>query len=403
MLVAGLVLVIGLVCIAQFFTSTAMRILASDTRSLMAQIATQEIETIRGLQYQDIGTVGGQPPGQLLPLETKVVEGRTFQIVREVTYIEDSSYSGPYPANYRRVTVTVSQVNNSALAPVIMTTNIAGGAKGGTLDITVTDLSGAGIPGAHLTITDDVLVPHVLINASAIRTDDTGHLQVPGLTADPNGGYYVSASLSGYNSAALKQGVVVANGTPFEVVQLIMDKLATMNIHVADQNGTPLSGVALTVTGYQSVSPWTFSQTVTTDGSGTAVLQNIRYSTSLEPYFIQLVTPHNPPLQLPTGVDPPTIDSSFLPLPAGEIPVLLDPGETQDVNLVISTGPVVSALSPTSGTPSWRHQRHHHRRQLHRGDGGHVRRHQCHQLHGQLQHPDHGHRRRRARARWTSP
>ena len=349
-LVAGVVLVIGLIMIAQFFTMTASRILASDTRSLMAQLATQQIETIRGLQYQDIGTVGGQPPGQLLAAEDIVMEGRTFHVTRDVTYFEDSSYSGPYPANYRRVTVSVSQVNNSALAPVVMTTNIAGGAKGGTLDITVTDLSGEGIPGAHLTISDTVLSPDVLINAPAIHTDSSGHLQIPGLTVDPNGGYFVSAALSGYNSAALQNGVVVANGTPFTVVQLIMDRLATMNIHLTDQNGNALPGIALTVTGYLSVSPWNFSQTVTTDSGGNATLPNIRYSTSLEPYFIQLVTSHNPPLSLPTGVTAPSVDASFLPLAAGVIPVILDPGETQNVQLVVSTGPAVTSLNPTGGS-----------------------------------------------------
>jgi hypothetical protein len=231
-----------------------------------------------------------------------------------------------------------------------MTTNIAGGAKGGTLDITVTDLTGEGIPGAHLTISDNLLTPNVLINAPAIHTDDTGHLQVPGLTVDPSGGYFVSASLSGYNSAALENGVVVANGTPFTVVQLIMDRLATMNIHVTDQNGNALPGIALKVTGYLSVSPWAFNQTVTTDGSGDATLEDIRYSTSLEPYFIQLITSHNPPLSLPTGVIAPSVDASFLPLASGVIPVILNPGQTQDVNLVISTGPVVTGLNPTSGT-----------------------------------------------------
>ena len=364
-MVAGLVMVVGLVFIAQLFTSSAMRILTSDTRSLMDQVATQQIETIRGMQYQDVGTVGGQPAGVLPASETKTVQGKPFLIVREVTYIQDSSYSGPFPANYRRATVKVYLATNSttdplvgtthvssALGAVVMNTNVAGGALGGTLDITVSDLSGDGVPAAQLSITDNVLVPNVLINASAIRTDDNGELMVPGLTPDPGGGYNVQATKSGYNAAALKQNVVVVNGTPFTVVQLIIDKLATMNIHVTDQNGVPLSSVALNVTGYQSVSPWTFSQTVTTDASGTAVLQNIRYSTSLEPYFIQLVTPHNPPLRLPTGVDPPTVDSSFLPLPSGKIPVLLNPDQTQDVTLVISSGPVVTALSPASGTPA---------------------------------------------------
>ena len=40
-LIAGLVMVIGLIFIAQLFTSSAARILTSDTRSLMDQVATQ--------------------------------------------------------------------------------------------------------------------------------------------------------------------------------------------------------------------------------------------------------------------------------------------------------------------------------------------------------------------------
>jgi hypothetical protein len=235
-LVAGLVLVVGLIFIAQLFTSSASRVLASDTRSLMHQIATQEIETIRAMQYVDVGTIGGQPVGALWPIgesaakTPRVVQGRSFLIVREVTYIQDSSYSGPFPANYRRATVKVylatssatdpmvgSTHVSSALSPVEMSTNVAGGALGGTLDITVSALSGTGVPAAQLTITDTVLVPNVLINASAIRTDNDGKLMVPGLTPDPGGGYNVQATKDGYNPAALKQNVVVVNGTPFTV------------------------------------------------------------------------------------------------------------------------------------------------------------------------------------------
>ena len=94
-----------------------MRVLASDTRSLMAQMATEEIETIRGLQYQDVGTVGGHPAGQLAAVETVTVEGRNFQIQRDVTYFEDASYSGPYPANYRRVTITVTPLGHQRPRP----------------------------------------------------------------------------------------------------------------------------------------------------------------------------------------------------------------------------------------------------------------------------------------------
>jgi type II secretory pathway pseudopilin PulG len=362
-LVAGIVMVVGFIFIAQMFTSSAARILTSDTRSLMSQVATQQIEKIRGMQYQDVGTVGGQPSGLLPDSEIITSQGRDFLIVREVTYITDSSYSGPFPANYRRATVKVYLTTSLSSDPVVadthvsrvvdavvMNTNVAGGALGGTLDIAVTDLSGEGVPNAQLVITDNLLSPHVLINAAAIRTDADGKLMVPGLTPDPNGGYNVRASKSGYNSAELKQTLVVNNGTPYSNAPLTIDRLATLRIHLTDQAGTPLSGVALKVTGYQTVSPWTFTQNVTTDASGLAVLSDIRYSTSKEPYFIELVTPQNPPLRLPTGVEPPGISDDFIPLPAGKIPVLLAPGETQDVSLVLSSGPAVTSVTPNQGT-----------------------------------------------------
>ena len=348
-LVAGLVLTIGLVFIAHFFTATALRVLASDTRSLMAQIATEEIETIRGLQYQDVGTVGGSPAGQLAAVETIIRDGRSFEIQRDVTFFTDDSYSGPFPANYRRVTVSVTPVNTSGMAPVVMSTNIAGGAKGGTLDITVTDLAGQGLSGVHLVVWDDLLNPDVLYDAPSIRTDSSGHLQLPGLTEDDEAGYFVSAAYDGYNPAALENGLVLETGET-TVVQLIMDRLSTMNIHLTDQFGTPLANIPLRVTGYMSVSPWDYDETVTTDSNGDVTLEDIRYSTSIEPYFIELVTPHNPPLQLPDGVATPSIDADFLPLPDGKIPVILDPGQTQTVSLVVSTGPVVTSVSPTSGT-----------------------------------------------------
>jgi hypothetical protein len=333
-LVAGLVLVVGLIFIAQFFLSASMRILESDTRSLMHQVATEEIERIRAMQYQDVGTVGGQPAGAIVPVQTKVLAGRSFRIVREVTYIQDPSYAGAYPANYRRATITVSLSAGSGLAPLEMSTNVAGGALGGTLDITVSDLSGTPVPDVQLSIIDNVLSPHVLINSSAIRTGTDGKIMVPGLTPDSGGGYNVQATKSGYNPAELKQTVVVVKGTPFTVVQLIVDRVATMNLHVTDPLGVPRPGVLLTITGYKSVSPFTFTQTVTTDADGTAVLQNIRYSTTLEPYFVQRVSPSSPALQLPTGATMPEVDNKFLPLPSWKIPVLLDPGETQDVYLV---------------------------------------------------------------------
>ena len=140
-MVAGLVLIIGLIAISQFFSSAMARVMDSKTRSILHQVASEEIEKVRALKYADVGLRNSMPGGQLLAHE--VVSnvngtGITVSIDREVTFVQDSSYSGPYPANYRRATVSVS-TDSSRLGPVVVSTNVAGGAAGGALDVTVRD------------------------------------------------------------------------------------------------------------------------------------------------------------------------------------------------------------------------------------------------------------------------
>ncbi|MCZ7663910.1 MAG: carboxypeptidase regulatory-like domain-containing protein [Thermoleophilia bacterium] len=311
-LVSAFVLVIGLIFIAQFFSSAVGRVLDSDTRSLLHQVASEEIESIRALPYEDVGTVGGQPAGVLLPSEQRTVNSIDLDITREVIYIQDDSYSGPYPANYRRVTVRVGVHGDSRLAPVELTSNIAGGADGGTLDITVTDIQGNPVADARIVVTNTHLVPNVNIDSSAIRTDSQGHLLIPGLTPDATPAYVVTASKSGYNSDWTEPAVVVQDGLPYTVVQLIIDRLSTLLIHVVDGDGAAVAGVSLSVTG-----PRSYNETVQTDGTGTVTLADIGYSTSLDPYVIYL--------EEGQGYEPSSAE------------VVLDPGQNQEVTLTAVT------------------------------------------------------------------
>lgn len=320
----------------KFFASATDRVMDSETRAALHQIASQEIETIRALPYEDIGTVDGHPSGNLADIETDTIDGIPVEITREVVYVEDPSYSGPYPANYRRVTVIVSATDSQELEPMQLSTLVAGGADGGSLDITVTDLAGAPVADARLHVINNHVSPHVNINSSAIRTDTEGHLLVPGLPPDSTNSYYITASKTGYNSAATQQGLVVKKGTPFTVVQLIIDRLSALTIHVVDQTGTPRDGVSLTITGYQSVDPWTYSAQVETDANGYASLNDLRYATSLQPYIVETTAAYDPVLQLPTGIDPDPIDGGIT-LDAGQIGVILDPGDSRTLELVLAT------------------------------------------------------------------
>jgi hypothetical protein len=323
-LVGGLVLVVGLVAISQFFASAVARVSESDVRSVLHQVATEELETIRALPYGDVGTVGGHPVGTLVADEDVSAENLDLHVHRDVVFWTDPTYEGPYPANYRRVTVVVSIPDDTSVAPVELTTNVAGGAEGGSLDVTVTDTHGNPVPNARIAITNSNLTPNVNISSSALLTNSDGRLLVPGLKPDPSGGYYVSASKSGYNTDTTDLGVVVNDGRPYTVVHLIIDELATMVIHVVDGSGDEVSGLNLSVAG-----PDGFARDVTSAVGGVA-LRDIRYSTDLDPYVVSL-----PGGQ---GYD------------ARQMQVVLDPGSTKAVTLALGAGSPVTTSTTLDGS-----------------------------------------------------
>ncbi len=324
-LVGGVVLVVGLIMMSQFFASAAGRVMESDVRSVLHQVATQDLEKIRGLDYNDVGTTDGHPQGVLAADEDRTIGNLTVHIHREVIFWTDSSYAGPYPANYRRVTVSVSAANHDELAPVEVTSNVAGGVPGGTLDITVTDSSGHPVPDAQIVITNTHLVPNVNINSAALRTDSDGKMMVPGLTPDDTPNYVVTVSKPGYNSASSDPAVVV-DGLPYTVVQLIIDRLSTMVVQVVDTNGVSVTGLNLTAVG-----PDDFDESFVSASSGTT-FADIRFSTDTDPYIVRLLEGQ--------GYD------------AQEKKVILTAGSTQTVTFIVPAGgpTTTTTLPPTTTT-----------------------------------------------------
>lgn len=280
-LVAGLVLVVGLIMISQFFASAAARVLDSDIRSVLHQIATEELESIRGLEYTDVGTVNGWPQGPLLDDEERVVDNLTVQIHREIVYWTDESYEGPYPANYRRVTVGVSATGHEHLAPVEVVSNVAGGEDGGTLLVRAQDSQGNPVGSVQLRIENDELIPNIDIYSSAIRTNSEGIMMVPGLPVDDDGNYVVSGTKPGYNSDS-KTEFPVLDGVCQEVV-LTMDKLSSMVVRVVDATGTPVEGLAVSVAGPQG-----YATTLTSTADG-VTLSDLCFSIGGETYIVSLL------------------------------------------------------------------------------------------------------------------
>lgn len=282
-LIGGVVLAVGLVMITQFFASAASRVLVSDVRSVMSQVANQQLEAIRSMDYEDVGVAGGWPAGTLVPDETITVSNVDLEITRQVTTWTDSSYSGPQLFNYRRVTITVTAVDHPELSPVVLTTNVAGGQDGGTLDITVTDVAGNPVEDAQLTITNTHLIPNINISSLDTRTDANGRLVLPGLPPDATAAYVVTATKSGYSTASSSPSVLVS-GTPYTVIHLTIDQLSNLTVSVVDGGGHAVTGLNLTITG-----PSSFSQSFVS-GSSPTTFYGIRYSTDTDPYIVNLLS-----------------------------------------------------------------------------------------------------------------
>ncbi len=319
-IVAGFVLVVGLILMSQFFASAAGRVLESDIRSVMHQVAAQDIESIRSLPYDDVGTNAGHPQGVLQEAEDRTVPDMQngnvrVHITREVVYWTDQSYSGPYPANYRRVTVSVSAVDRPNLGAVEMNTNVAGGVSGGNLDVTVVDSAGAPVADAYLTVTNDHLVPHVNIHSAAIRTDSTGHLLIPGLTPDTTTSYFVKATKSGYNDDT-SEGLVVVDGLPYTQQTLIIDRVSTLTVRVLDTLGAPVPSLQVFLTG-----PKGYQQSIVSTDDG-VTLTNLRFAAGAgdSDYYVARLVPGQGYDPVDTGnltLAPGTAGEAILVVPAG--------------------------------------------------------------------------------------
>lgn len=345
-LVGSVVLVVGLVFIAQFFTSAMARVLDSDIRSVLHQVATKELESIRGLPYEDVGTVGGWPTGALEDVEYRDVENVTVQITRKIIFWSDDAYDGPIPAaNYRRVTVSVEAgeldgadwTRRSGVDAVELTSNVAGGAEGATLLVHVLDMAGTPVSGAKIKITNTHLIPH--INISSYETNYQGDLLVPGLDPDSSGYYLVEASKLGYSSDSWSDGPLVESS--LQEITLRIDRLASMVVRLEDSDGDPVMGGYFTVTGPES---YVNSKDDLQDEEWR--IDDLRFSESSDPYVVTLLADAEGQYESEAK------EVVLLPDTTQEVVFIVDAEEptTTTESTTTTTDPTTPTTEPTSTT-----------------------------------------------------
>lgn len=143
--------------IAQGLAQTSASLGTSKVETTATKLASAELDRAHRMSYDDVGIVGGSPPGTIAATRNVVVGSVTYRVAMDVAYVDDPALGQPQTyVNYKKVTVTVTPQTSRARA-YSQTTLVAPPAIGAisgksTIIVTVIDaLTDQPIAGAPVT------------------------------------------------------------------------------------------------------------------------------------------------------------------------------------------------------------------------------------------------------------
>jgi type II secretory pathway pseudopilin PulG len=249
--VFAMVLFAGLAAaMAGLLTSAISGNKLSRQRTIADQVAMEQIESIRRLAYDDVGTILGNPPGTVPATTTVDVAGLEATITVQIRYVDDPTpTSYETTANYKRVMVTVRRdPDNKLLAREV--TYVAptsrtpfGGVNLAIIEPLVIDY-GLNVPVEGVTV-------DLLTGPDAPRsdvTDETGKVSFKKLTPNatascPSDCYDLTADLPGYVQLDAPTRLNVGPGqTATPTIQIY--RPSTINLDVRNSSGGQFTGTA---------------------------------------------------------------------------------------------------------------------------------------------------------------
>lgn len=329
----------------------------SRSRVVALEIANDQLEIIRNMPYDSIGTTSGWPTGDLPSTQTVSRSDQSFTVTIRVDYIDDpfdGNLTGTIPGkpvdtapnDYKRADVTVVWEKASSVPVKLSTLAVPRGVEAatntGSFIFTVFDASGVGVPQATVRVTNDDLVPAIDITNT---TDNYGNLQIIGLPPSA-GGYEVVVSKTGYSTEQTYDPAVVSNpvrpslsviANAVTQASFSIDRVSTLAIATQGENCTPIGNVPLSLWGQKLIATdpdiKKYTSNPPTDASGQLTLSTLEWDS----YTL--------------------IETSGAYDVAGVIPpIFLDilPNTSQSINLVLAPATAHSALvtvkNATDGT-----------------------------------------------------
>jgi len=253
------VLAVVIMSVLTMFNNSVKGSATARARLMAVSLATQEMEKIRNLDYNQICT----GTGCVIEATQQFLRGGiNYTVNISTSYIDDPfdglDPSDDTPNDYNKVDVKVTWDKFYQNQPVLLSTNIS--PKGmefeptkGALSIKVFDANGVGVSAAKVEVTKGSIIQKY--------TDDSGNLQF--LNLEPGSGYNIVVSKAGYSSdqtyavgddfTPLNPDKTVVAGQVTEA-SFSIDKLSTLTVYTikpdcSDQNQLPSDEVNLKLEG----------------------------------------------------------------------------------------------------------------------------------------------------------
>ncbi len=258
-------------------------------------LANQQMEIVRSLIFDDIGTTTGIPTGTLAEDQTIHANNTTYAVHTVVQFVDDSTDgtlgagTDIAPNDYKKVTITVSWGGAGDGETVDMTSifsldgveSVAAGT--GILSVNTLSTAGVGVANVSVRITNNSIVPNIDITAT---TDASGNLMFPGAPASvqgyhisvSKGGYYGNMTYDPYPTSIFKPTNVHASvvAGSLTAATLVIDHTSDLQIQTEDPFGSALPNIDFTLSGglvigvdaSTGASVYDFTQTSVTDSGG---------------------------------------------------------------------------------------------------------------------------------------
>lgn len=256
-------------------------------------LATEKVEYLRNLPYDDLGTQGGIPSGAIPQNETVSRNGLAYSVKTSIVFVDDPfdgvAPNDLLPTDYKRLRIDVSwggvaqsRGNTVTFISDVAPKGVESTSGTGTIFVQVFDSNSQPVEGATVQIESPEVNPPVNLN---LNSNADGQVVLPGAPVC-NNCYRLTVSKEGFSSERTYSLTEIANPekadlSVFEAdlseIYFNIDKTSTLSLSSSPGQTLIVRGEKLLGRTEYDEPIYKFEETITADASGTYLLEDLEW------------------------------------------------------------------------------------------------------------------------------